>query len=118
MDKKEPLNHFLEEIMSIQPPAFNMFGKGLPGNAGASVSQEGALNSGMDVTRQLKQKAIAFAEAYGSKNTDKSKIADLANELEGCILDEQLVDILNKKQAYKLIDELHVIKANCLVAAS
>lgn len=102
------LKTLIDEIMNINAPILNVFGTGMPGNAGISESQEGAINSGMDVTWQLKQKAIAFGEAC-RHNLPKQDIIKLANDVEGELLGEQLVNVLNEKQVNRLIDELHEI---------
>ena len=95
-------------VMSIQAPVFNVLGSGMPGNSGTSVSQEGALNSGMDVTWQLKQKAAAFAEAYAA-GAPKTQISALAADLEGLLMTEQLVQVLTPKETQTLVEALHAL---------
>jgi hypothetical protein len=104
----DEFDHFISAIMSIEASASNVFGGGLPGNVGVSVSQEGALNSGMDVTWQLKQAVMRLANAYKA-NAPKAVMIEHAKIVEGCLLSEQLLSILNQKQVDILINELQTI---------
>lgn len=93
--------------MSINAPVKNIFGAGMPGNAGISVSQEGASNSAMDVTSQLKEKAIAFVNTYRNPSETASTILQLSEQVEGELMNEQLLEILTAKESEELIADLH-----------
>jgi hypothetical protein len=108
MNNMKQLDHFIDTVMSIEAPVFNIAGGGIPGNAGSSVSQEGAINSGMDVTWELKQSVMELANAC-RVTTPKPEMIKLAKAVEGYLLSEQLLSVLNKKQVDALIDELQTI---------
>jgi len=107
MDKSIQLEKFVNQIMSLDAPVLNIFGSGLPGNAGLSVAQEGASNTGMDLSWQLKKNTIAFANAL--KNGNNKEASRLAKLIEGNLLNEELINILNQENADELLDELNSI---------
>jgi len=102
------LDHFVHKIIDLQPGSYNVFGSGQPGMGGSSASMEGGLNDGMDITWRLKQQTFTFGMAI-REHKPKEEIGALADQVEGSLRGEELVDLLNADEVKGLIETLHNI---------
>ena len=106
MDRSK-LDSFVERIMSIRAGVISIYsGTNVPG-MGALASVGGAFNSGMEVTLKLDEKTILFAKAYKNGTETKETISSLAKDVEGELLNEQVLSVLKIEESKALIDQLH-----------
>lgn len=104
---QDKLQAFAGKVMSIEPPNVDWLGRGLPGMAGGSAATQGAMTSGSDVTHKLKLKTADFVKARSEHDAAASR--QLVKDIEGLLLAEEVLSVLNQKQVDGLIDELHEI---------
>ena len=100
---------FVAKIMTIQAPAQNMFGGGIPGMMGMSGSvNQAAMTGGGDVIIQLEQKTIELARLQLG-HVSHDDITAKVKEVEGLLLVASTLSILTEAQTTTLLDELHTI---------
>jgi hypothetical protein len=104
---QDKLRKFTELVLSIDPVNISFLGRGVPGMAGGSVATQGAFSSGSDVTYQLKLKMADFVRSYEAHDTAATQT--LAKEIEGLLMEEQTLSVLDAKQTDSLIDMLSEI---------
>ena len=104
---KTLLKQFVDRIFSINSPSINIFGTNVPGMSGSSAAIQGGLSSAAEVMLRLRQQTINLARAYIDTTVQNSDINKLADVLEGSILNESVLSVLNKTEADSLIDQLH-----------
>lgn len=108
---QDELNRFSSAIMRISAPAISMFGTGLPGMAGGSAAEQGAMTPAADAIHILKHKTAELNQKLSStqKPTDEAK--QIAKDIEGSLLSLRTLSVLDEKQADALVDQLHKIVA-------
>lgn len=103
------LRQFVSKILSIDAPVINLFGGGIPGMAGDSAAVQGATSSGSDVLAQLKDQTFHFAATYEDPTSSSEAVKEIANAVEGSILNSSVLSIITGEEADTLIDQLHDI---------
>jgi hypothetical protein len=94
------LEQFVSKIVNINAPFTD-------GNRGVSAIYGGSFSLVTDITLQLKKQTISFAKAYKQCTFSNEEISNMAKKVEGSILNENILSILNKKEANSLIWDLH-----------
>jgi len=102
----QQLREFVHKTLDMGTPTSRRNQPGLGGNA---VGIQGAISAGSDVLTTLKDQVIHFAAAYEDRATSPEAIKELANAVEGSILNSSVLSIISQKEADALIDQLHDI---------
>jgi hypothetical protein len=102
----EDLINFVNKILAINTPMFNLLGSS-PGLSGGAISSTGALSSGGNMTLQLKNLTIAFAKAYRDNKVSLDSVIELAQKLEGLLMAEATLSLLTQLEVNQLINQLH-----------
>jgi len=109
MASNDKLKQFVEKILSIQAPAQNLFGRGIPGMLGASgAANQAAGTSSGDVVEKLKHEAIILAKMQSPHSSVKD-FTKRAETVEGLIRMAWTLSILTEAQANQLLRELSLI---------
>jgi len=102
----DDLKQLSDLIMGIEAPVINIFGNHIPGLGSSSAAVQGASTSGSDTTYSLKQKTAEFIRAMDRH--DQNRFV-LGKELEGLIMEEQTLSVLNENQSQKFLQLLSKI---------
>jgi hypothetical protein len=97
---------FVNKILSINAPMFNLLGSN-PGMSGGAGSSQGSLSSGGNITLQLKNQTLAFAKAYQDNKVPKDTVEQLGQLVEGSLMTEETLSLLAQSEAEQLINQLH-----------
>lgn len=104
--KDSQLKQFVDRVFSISVPSIGFLGGAIPMN-GSTGATGGIFTSSGDVTYKLKDLTAAFAKAYEDSKTTHLDLLKQAKEVEGLILSEETLSVLNQDETNSLIDQLY-----------
>jgi hypothetical protein len=102
----EELTQFVNRILSINTPMFNLLG-GNQGMSGGAISSQSAFSSGGNITLRLKNQTMAFAKAYQNRQTPTETVARLAQIVEGSLMAEATLSLITQAVVSQIINQLH-----------
>ena len=102
------LHDFVEKVLSINPGYSNLFGGGIPGMSGASVTTIGGSSSASDIVNDLRQATAEFT-AKITASAPAPEIAALAERIEGALLNLRMLGQINERFCDTLIQALHTL---------
>ena len=106
MDPK--LHDFVEKILSINPSFSNLFGGGIPGMSGTSVTTVGGNSSASDIVNDLRQTTTVFAKKV-TAHAPTAEITVLAERIEGALLNLCILGQINERLRDRLTRELYTL---------
>jgi shikimate 5-dehydrogenase len=105
--KQEPLESFIHQVLDAGAPRNGMYSLGLGGMSGGAASALGASGASSIVSDRLRGDVQRFAEAYQNKTASQENVVVLARVIEGSILSQQTLSVIDETTADALIDQLH-----------
>jgi len=102
----EDLTKFVNKILSINTPMFNLLG-GNPGMSGGVISSQGSFSSGGNITLRLKNQTMAFAKAYQDHSIPKDRVEQLGQIVEGSLMAEATLSLITQPEVSQIINQLH-----------
>jgi hypothetical protein len=97
------LNKFAQQIMNLDA--------NVPGTGISSAGMAGAASPRQHALDDLKRKTLEFVAEHRKRNPDKSKLNELAGEIEGNLLGINSLQVIDDNQLDKIVNDLHLLKS-------
>jgi hypothetical protein len=108
----DKLSKFNESVLRISAPAISAFGSKLPGMAGKSAAEQGAMTPAADVIYKLKRQVADLNRKMAGHPKDRARIKKAADDIESSLLSLQTLSVIDEKRTVNLISQLHKLTAN------